>query len=113
MRIRAPIVLATDYGVAGWLAFYLPSHPFVAQVNERMRYVDLPQPDPALFAGNSMYVCETPCGALWQMKEKFSNVELVATFPRTRHGVTIKEYSAYSLSGPTRQVLDPPLAEQH
>ena len=107
-RIGAPIVLTTEYGIAGWLEFYLPSHPFVTQVNERMRYVDLPQPAPALFAGTSMYVCQTPCDAVWKLKEKFGKVNLVATFPRTRHSVTIREYSAYSLSDPVGQVLDPP-----
>jgi 4-amino-4-deoxy-L-arabinose transferase-like glycosyltransferase len=107
-RLDAPIVLTTEYGIAGWLEFYLRSHPFVTQVNERMRYVDLPQPDPALFAGTSMYVCQTPCDAVWKLKEKFGKVDLVATFPRTRHGVTIREYSAYSLSDPVGQVLDPP-----
>jgi hypothetical protein len=68
----------------------------------------LPQPDPALFRGTSMYVCQTPCDAVGLLQQKFSKVELVATLPRTRHGVTIKEYSAYSLSGPTGQVLDLP-----
>jgi 4-amino-4-deoxy-L-arabinose transferase-like glycosyltransferase len=107
-RIGAPIVLTTEYGVAGWLEFYLPSHPVVAQVNERMRYVDQPQPDPALFRGTSMYVCQTPCDAVPLLQQKFAKVDLVATFPRTRHGVTIREYSAYSLSGPIGRVLDPP-----
>ncbi len=107
-RIGAPIVLTTEYGIAGWLEFYLPSHPVVAQVNERMRYVDLPQPDPALFQGTSMYVCQAPCYAVALLQQKFSKVELVATLPRTRHGVTINEYSAYSLSGPAGQVLDAP-----
>ena len=107
-RIGAPIVLTTEYGIAGWLEFYLPSHPVVTQVNERMRYVDLPQPDPALFQGTSMYVCQTPCDAVSLLQQKFGKVDLVATFPRTRHGVTIREYSAYSLSGPIGQVLDPP-----
>jgi 4-amino-4-deoxy-L-arabinose transferase-like glycosyltransferase len=107
-RIGAPIVLTTEYGIAGWLEFYLPSHPVVTQVNERMRYVDLPQPDPALFQGTSMYVCQTPCDAVPLLRQKFGKVDLVATFPRTRHGVTIREYSVYSLSGPIGQVLDPP-----
>ncbi|MGB6445372.1 MAG: glycosyltransferase family 39 protein [Xanthobacteraceae bacterium] len=106
-RIGAPIVLTTEYGIAGWLEFYLPSHPVVTQVNERMRYVDLPQPDPALFQGTSMYVCQTPCDAVPLLRQKFGKVDLVATFPRTRHGVTIREYSVYSLSGPIGQVLDP------
>ena len=73
-----------------------------------MRYVDLPQPDPALFQGTSMYVCQAPCYAVALLQQKFSKVELVATLPRTRHGVTINEYSAYSLSGPAGQVLDAP-----
>jgi hypothetical protein len=107
-RIGAPIVLTTEYGIAGWLEFYLPSHPVVTQVNERMRYVDLPQPDPALFRGTSMYVCQTPCDAVSLLQQKFGKVDLVATFPRTRHDVTIREYSVYSLSGPIGQVLDPP-----
>ncbi|MGB6965639.1 MAG: glycosyltransferase family 39 protein, partial [Xanthobacteraceae bacterium] len=106
-RIGAPIVLTTEYGIASWLEFYLPSHPVVTQVNERMRYVDLPQPDPALFQGTSMYVCQTPCDAVPLLRQKFGKVDLVATFPRTRHGVTIREYSVYSLSGPIGQVLDP------
>ncbi|MGB6799646.1 MAG: glycosyltransferase family 39 protein [Xanthobacteraceae bacterium] len=106
-RIGAPIVLTTEYGIASWLEFYLPSHPVVTQVNERMRYVDLPQPDPALFQGTSMYVCQTPCDAVSLLQQKFGKVDLVATFPRTRHGVTIREYSVYSLSGPIGQVLDP------
>jgi 4-amino-4-deoxy-L-arabinose transferase-like glycosyltransferase len=106
--IGAPIVLTTEYGIAGWLEFYLPSHPVVTQVNERMRYVDLPQPDPALFQGTSMYVCQTPCDAVPLLQQKFGKVDLVATFPRARHGVTIREYSVYSLSGPIGQVLDPP-----
>jgi 4-amino-4-deoxy-L-arabinose transferase-like glycosyltransferase len=112
MRIGAPIVLTTDYGMAGWLSFYLPSHPFVAQINERMRYVDLPQPDPALVAGTSMYVCQTPCGAVWMLKERFSHVELLATLPRTRHGVTIRDHLVFSLSGPTGQLFDAPLTNQ-
>jgi hypothetical protein len=108
-RIGAPIVLTSEYGIAGWLQFYLPSHPTVAQFNERVRYIDLPQPDPALFRGTSMYVCKTPCYAVWQLRQRFSNVDLVTTLPRERHGVIIDGYSAYSLSGPTGQVLDTPV----
>ncbi len=108
IRIGASIVLTTEYGVAGWLEFYLPSHPPVAQINERMRYVDLPQPDPALFNGTSMYVCQTPCAAVTMLRDRFGKVDLLATLPRTRRGVTIRDYEVYGLSGPTKPVLDPP-----
>src|ERR1700730_11695525 len=50
-KAGAGIVLTRDYGLASWLAFYLPSHPPVEQMNVRMRYVDAPAPDPELFRG--------------------------------------------------------------
>ena len=106
-QIGASIVLTTEYGIAGWLEFYLPSHPPVVQINERMRYVDLPQPDPAAFQGTSMYVCKEPCYALPILQARFDKVDLITTLPRARHGVTILEYSAYRLSNPVRPVLDP------
>jgi Dolichyl-phosphate-mannose-protein mannosyltransferase len=106
--LGAPIVLTTDYGLAGWLKFYLPSHPPVEQINQRMRFVDAPQPDPALFQGTVMYVCEVPCYAVELVSQRFETVEAVATLPRTRRGVTIDDYMAYRLSGPRMDPLDPP-----
>jgi len=107
VRLGAPVVLTTDYGTTGWLAFYLPSHPPVEQINGRIRFVDAPQPDPALFRGTSMYVCLSPCDALGLVRQRFEKVELAARLPRTRHGVTITEYQVYSLTGPTGPTLDP------
>ena len=42
VRMGAPVILDTDYGLNGWLAFYVPSHPPVEQINDRIRYVDAP-----------------------------------------------------------------------
>jgi 4-amino-4-deoxy-L-arabinose transferase-like glycosyltransferase len=108
MRLGAPVVLTMNYGLTGWLAFYLPSHPPVEQINVRMRYVNAPEPDPALFRGTIMYVCMVDCSDIPVIRQRFANVEPVASLTRTRHGVPIQEYRVYSLSGPIGPPLDPP-----
>jgi 4-amino-4-deoxy-L-arabinose transferase-like glycosyltransferase len=107
-RLGAPTVLTMDYGLAAWLEFYLPSHPPVEQINGRMRYVNAPEPDPALFRGTIMYVCMAECGELPAIRNRFATVELVASLTRTRRGIPIQEYRVYSLSGPIGPPLDPP-----
>jgi 4-amino-4-deoxy-L-arabinose transferase-like glycosyltransferase len=107
-RLGAPIVLTMDYGLAAWLEFYLPSHPPVEQINGRMRYVNAPEPDPALFRGPIMYVCRGDCGELSLIRERFTTVEFAATLTRSRHGVPIQDYSVYKLTGPIGPPLDPP-----
>jgi len=107
-RIGAPIVLTMDYGLAAWLSFYLPSHPPVEQINGRVRYVNAPPPDPALFGGPIMYVCVDECGDIPQVRQRFTKMEQVASLPRTRHGIAIQNYRVYSLSGPIGPPLDPP-----
>ena len=46
MRVRtgATCVLAPDYGTTGWLAFYLPKGTCVVQQNQRIRWVNMPEP---------------------------------------------------------------------
>ncbi len=45
MRVGATCVLAPDYGTTGWLAFYLPKGTCVAQQSQRIRWVNMPEPD--------------------------------------------------------------------
>jgi 4-amino-4-deoxy-L-arabinose transferase-like glycosyltransferase len=108
MRLGAPVVLTMNYGLASWLAFYLPSRPPVEQINGRMRYVNAPEPDPALFRGAMMYVCIVECLEMPQIRQRFSTVEPAADLKRTRRGVPIQEYLVYRLSGPIGPPLDPP-----
>jgi len=107
-ELGAPIVLSRNYGLTSWLAFYLPSHPPVEQINGRMRYVNAPEPDPALFAGTMMYVCIVNCDEIPLVRERFATVEPVTRVARTRRGVPIQEYEVYRLSGPIGPPLDPP-----
>jgi hypothetical protein len=108
MRLGAPVVLSMNYGLAAWLSFYLPSHPPVEQINGRMRYVNAPEPDPALFDGPIMYVCIYVCEELPLIQKRFATVEPGPVFARSRHGVPIAEYQVYKLSGPIGPPLDPP-----
>lgn len=107
-RLGAPIVLTYDYGLASWLAFYLPSHPPVEQINLRMRYVNAPDPDPALFDGPIMYVCTVFCADIPALQKRFTSVELTDSLTRSRHGVRLQDYQVYRLSGPIGPPLDPP-----
>lgn len=108
VRMGAPVVLTTNQRVTGWLAFYLPPHPPVEQINFRIRWVNAPEPDPALFRGTMMYVCIYECSDIDLLRRRFETVELVTTLSRTRRGVPIEAYSVYRLSGPIGPVLDPP-----
>ena len=84
-RIGAPVVLTLDYGLTGWLAFYLPSHPPVEQINERMCYVNAPEPDPALFRRHH-HVCVhgRVRRILPNLRKRFTTVEPVADLERGR-----------------------------
>jgi len=108
VRLGAPVVMTMEYGLTGWLAFYLPSHPPVEQINGRMRYVNAPEPDPALFSGTIMYVCVDECGDLPVVRRRFATAEPVANLIRTRRGVPIQRYGVYKLAGPIGPPLDPP-----
>ena len=64
VRVGAACVLAPDYGTTGWLAFYLPKGTCVAQQTQRIRWVNMPEPDPALLAGKLLYVDEVAARAI-------------------------------------------------
>ena len=57
-RTGATCVLASDYGTTGWLAFHLPKGTCVAQQSQRIRWVNMPEPDAAQLAGPLLYVRE-------------------------------------------------------
>jgi len=73
-----------------------------------MRYVNAPEPDPALFDGPIMYTCTVPCADIPTLQKRFSKVELVDHLTRSRHGVLLQDYDIYRLTGPIGPPLDPP-----
>lgn len=106
-KIGAPVVLVTDYTLAGWLDFYLPPETPVEQINERIRWVDAPLPAQELFKDNTLYVCKADCSDLPGLRRRFRHVEHLEDFARRRRdGALISLYSAYRLSDPVNPVLD-------
>jgi 4-amino-4-deoxy-L-arabinose transferase-like glycosyltransferase len=107
-NMGAPVVLTMNYGLTAWLRFYLPSHPPVEQINTRIRYVHLPEPDPSLFTGPIMYVCMGECAEIDRLRRRFAVIEPVGQFWRSRRGVPIENYTVLRLEQPIGPVLDPP-----
>src|SRR6266404_6778073 len=84
MRVGAGCVLAPDYGTTGWLAFYLPKGTCVVQPTQRIRWVNMPEPDPALLAGKLLHVDEVRPGGRPYLQQAFERVQRVAELPRKR-----------------------------
>jgi hypothetical protein len=106
LRVGAGCVLAPDYGTTGWLAFYLPKGTCVLQQAQRIRWVNMPEPDPALLAGKLLFVDEVRPGGHPQLKQIFTRVEQVAELPRKRGPLTIETYALELLDGAKGDVLD-------
>ncbi len=106
LRVGATCVLAPDYGTTGWLAFYLPKGTCVVQPTQRIRWVNMPEPDPALLAGKLLYVDEARPGGQPYLQEAFMRVEQVAELRRMRGPLTIETYALDLLEGPRGEVLD-------
>ncbi|XIA63826.1 glycosyltransferase family 39 protein [Bradyrhizobium sp. TZ2] len=104
-RAGATCVLAQDYGTTGWLAFYLPKGTCVAQQNQRIRWVNMPEPDATQLAGPLLYVREAPRGE-FPLKDMFARVEKVAEVQRKRGPLLIETYALDVLQGPKGEVLD-------
>jgi len=105
VRYGAGCVLAPDYGTTGWLAFYLPPGTCVLQLTQRIRWVNMPEPDPALLAGELLYVDEARTAPPRYLKT-FTGVKRVAELTRKRGPLTIETYALDLLNGAKGEVLD-------
>jgi len=105
-RVGAGCVLAPDYGTTGWLAFYLPKGTCVAQQNQRIRWVNMPEPDPAQLSGKLLYVDELRPGGQPFLRDLFARVERVAELKRKRGPLTIETYALDLLEVANGSVLD-------
>jgi hypothetical protein len=106
VRVGAACVLAPDYGTTGWLAFYLPRGSCVVQPTQRIRWVNMPEPDPALLAGKLLYLDELRPEARPYPADRFARVERVAELKRMRGPLTIETYGLDLVEGAKGEVLD-------
>jgi 4-amino-4-deoxy-L-arabinose transferase-like glycosyltransferase len=105
-RTGAACVLAGDYGTTGWLMFYLPKGTCVLQRRERIRWVNMPEPDAAQLGGKLLFVGEPNAETRAMLARNFSRVETVAELPRRRGPLLIETYQLDLLDGVTGEVLD-------
>jgi hypothetical protein len=105
-RTGASCVLAPDYGTTSWLAFYLPKGTCVVQPTQRVRWINMPEPDPALLAGKLLWVDEVRPVAQPYVSDTFANVERVAELRRMRGSLVIETYQLDLLEDAKQGVLD-------
>jgi 4-amino-4-deoxy-L-arabinose transferase-like glycosyltransferase len=105
-RTGAACVLAPDYGTTSWLMFYLPKGTCVAQRDQRIRWINSPQPNPAQLAGKLLFVDEVRPDGQAALKQQFSNFEKVAELQRKRGPLVIETYELDLLEGAKGEVLD-------
>ena len=110
VRTGADCVLASDYGTTAWLAFYQPTM-CVAQYNERIRWVNMPEPDPALLKGKLLFVITDVRAERFSLNARFDNVQTIASLARYRGPTPIQTYQLVLLEGAKSEVFDftPPL----
>ena len=105
-RVGATCVLAPDYATTSWLAFYLPRGTCVVQQSQRIRWVNMPEPDPEMLAGKLLYVDEPRAGDSSYLNDIFSQVTQAAQLCRKRGRLVIETYNVYLLEGAKGDVLN-------
>lgn len=91
----AAAILTTGYAPTGWLAFYLPTHPPVIQMNERARWLNEPEPPADIFAGPLLYVSDIRNDSAAEIARKFARVEPLKRIQRRVNGFVMEEYAVY------------------
>jgi len=99
-------VLGPDYGTTAWLKFYLPHGICVESRIQRIRWVNMPEPDPALLKGPLMFVDEVRADGQAALQQQFAHFEKLAVLPRKRGPLVIETYELDLLQGAKGEVLD-------
>ncbi|MDR3466340.1 MAG: glycosyltransferase family 39 protein [Xanthobacteraceae bacterium] len=99
-------VLGPDYGTTAWLKFYLPHDVCVESRIQRIRWVNMPQPDPVLLAGKLLFVDEVRADGQAALRRQYAHFEKLTVLPRKRGPLVIETYELDLLEGATGDVLD-------
>ncbi len=105
-RVGASCLLVPDYGTASWLTFYMPKGSCVVQPTQRIRWVNMEQPDPAKLEGKLLWVDEVRITPQPYVTATFSKIERVGEFRRMRGPLVIETYGVDLIEGAKRPVLD-------
>ena len=104
-RLGASCVLVGDFGTTAWLMFYLPKGSCIAQRNERIRWVNMPEPDSALLRGKLLFV-SVNYPAWRYLGYHTKQVEPVAQLERKRGSTVIESYQLMLLEPQAGDVFD-------
>lgn len=106
LDIGAKAILTTDYTVASWGKFYLPRDTSIEQVNQRLRWINEPVPNPELFKGPTLYLCRGDCAKVIDIRRRYRKVDLIESIKRKDGLYDIGSYSMYRLSDPVGPTFD-------
>lgn len=107
-RAQGAAWIATgDFGMTGQLAWQLDAGVPVVQLTERLRYVHLPPPDPALLQRSALFVTLARNDRVDWLATRFRSVREVAVPARSHRGVILAEHRAWLVADPIVPVLDP------
>lgn len=88
-------IATSSYATTGQLAYHLKSKAPVVQLDERIRYLHLPPPDPAVIACPALYVeLERRAGAAF-LNARFGSVTRLDSLTRRYAGVPLGTYAVY------------------
>jgi hypothetical protein len=104
-RVGATCVLASDYGTTAWFAFYPPKGTCVAQRGERIRWANMPEPDPTMLKGKLLFAATNLSAARFQLATSFYSVNTVAELSRIRGPSVIQTYEVVLLEGAKGEVF--------
>ena len=76
------------------------------QFRERIRWVNMPEPDAVQLAGKSLYVFQALLGDAPLLKDRFDRIERVSDVQRKRGPLVIETYALDLLDGAKSEVLD-------
>jgi hypothetical protein len=105
-RVGATCVLSNDHGNTSWLAFYLPKGTCVAQRNQRLRWVNSPEPPASQLAGKLLLVGEDNASQIPSLQASFAKIERVGEVRRMRGPLTIEVVELDLLDGAKGDVFD-------
>jgi 4-amino-4-deoxy-L-arabinose transferase-like glycosyltransferase len=98
-RAQAGAIITTNYALAAWLTFYLPTRTPVIQINERFRYVNESPPSRDLFEGPLLYITNVRNDESKLVATRFSEVRPFQSITRLRNGAVIDEFEVYRVNG--------------
>ncbi|MTI07657.1 glycosyltransferase family 39 protein [Roseibium denhamense] len=102
----AGFIATTSYGLNGQIDYLMKDRLPVVQLNERIRYLMVPDPDVALFDETGLYVAIKRRDRSDRLAQTFETVTPVATLTRSVKGVPLEEMRVYRISGKKRAVLE-------